>query len=158
MLEVGCERLVDRGDRPFVGVDVDVGLAGRDHRLDRERHALLKQRPTARRPVVRDLRVLVIGAADPVPDEAAYDREACLLDHDLDRVGDVGQPVADVGLLDPGPERLPADVKQPLSLSRDLADGERDGAVGDEAVERDAEIDGDQIAFARGPSRARVRV
>ena len=40
VLEMGRERAVDGRDRPLVVVDVDLGLAGGDHRLDRERHAL----------------------------------------------------------------------------------------------------------------------
>ena len=82
-------------------------------------------------------------------DEAADDREAGAFDDDLDGVGDVGEPVADARLLDAGGERLLADVEQPLRLGRDLADRQRDGAVGDEAVERDAEVERDQVALAR---------
>ncbi len=111
MLEVGREGLVDGRNRPFVGVHVDVGLAGRDHRFDRESHALLQQRPAARRAVIRDLRVLVVRPPDTVSDEAPHDGEARSLDDDLDGVRDVGEMVADAGLLDAGVEPFPADVE-----------------------------------------------
>ena len=55
----------------------------------------------------------------------------------------------DPGLLDAGAERLLADVEEPLRLGRDLADRHRDGAVGDEPVERDAEVERDQVALPR---------
>src|SRR4051794_16113463 len=42
VLEMRCERAVGGRDRPVVVVDVDVRAAGRDHRLDRDRHALLE--------------------------------------------------------------------------------------------------------------------
>ena len=42
VLEVRGEDLVDRGDRPVVVVDVDLGAAGGDHRLDREGHPLAR--------------------------------------------------------------------------------------------------------------------
>ena len=67
-------------------------------------------------------------------DEAPDDREACLLDDDLDGVRDVGEVVAGLRLLDAGRERLLADVEQPLRDRADLADRQRDGAVGDEPV------------------------
>jgi len=62
-------------------------------------------------------------------------------------VRDVGETVADPGLLDPRGERLAADVEQPLRIRRDLADRHRHSAVGHEPVESDAEIERDQIAF-----------
>src|SRR5438067_2736610 len=144
---MGGEGLVDGRDRPLVRVHIDVGLAGRDHRLDREGHAFLKTRAPPRRAVVRNLGVLVIRTADAVSDKDAHDGEARLLDDDLDGVRDVGEMVAGTRLLDPGVERLAADVEQPLRLGRDLADGQSHRAVGDEAVERDAEVDGDQVAL-----------
>ena len=47
---------------------------------------------------------------------------------------------------DPGGERVAAGLEQPLRLLGDVADGEREGAVGDVAVERDADVDRDQVA------------
>ena len=49
----------------------------------------------------------------------------------------------------PAPSASLADVEQPLRLGRDLAHRQRHGAVGDEPVERDAEIERDQVALAR---------
>ena len=62
VLEMGRKRAVDGRDRPVVVVDVDVGAAGGDHRLDRERHALAQHRAAARRDEVRHLRVLVVAS------------------------------------------------------------------------------------------------
>jgi len=85
-------------------------------------------------------------------DEASNNREARLLDHDLDGVGDVGEVVPDLSLLDAGGQCVLADGQQALGDGRDLADRHRDGAVGDEAVQRHAEVDGDQVAFLRAIS------
>ena len=49
--------------------------------------------------------------------------------------------------LDSGLEGGLADVEQPLRLGVDLPDGERVGGVGDEAVERDADVDRDHVAL-----------
>ena len=56
-------------------------------------------------------------------------------------------------LLDPGVERPLARLEQPLGLGRDLADRERPRRVGDEAVERDADVDREQVALLE-PVRA----
>jgi hypothetical protein len=42
--------------------------------------------------------------------------------------------------------RLPG-FEQPLRLVRDLADRERERRVADEAVERDADVDGEHVAL-----------
>ncbi len=105
--------------------------------------------PAAGLAVVRDLRLLVHRAADAVADEAADDREALLLGGDLDRVRDVGEPVADAALLDPGRERGLAALEQALGLLGDLADRERVGRVRDEAVERHADVHGEDVAVAQ---------
>ena len=81
-----------------------------------------------------------------MPDEGADDREAGRLDDGLHGVGDVADVVADARLLDPGVARLLADVEQPPRLVGDLTHGERVGAVGDQAVECDADVDRDQVA------------
>ena len=92
-----------------------------------------------------------------MPHEAPDDREAGILDDDLDRVRDVGHVVADPGLRDAGGERLLADVEEGARGGRDLADRERHCAVGDEPVKGDAEVDRDQVAFA-GPVLVRDAV
>ena len=50
-------------------------------------------------------------------------------------------------LLDAGRERRLARLQQPLRLRGDLADRERAGGVGDEAVERDADVDREDVAL-----------
>ncbi len=64
-------------------------------------------------------------------------------------MADVGDPVPLHRLGDPGVERLLADVEQAPGLGGDLADAEGVRAVGDEAVERDADVDRDHVAIAR---------
>ena len=66
----------------------------------------------------------------------------------LDRVRDVPDAVADDRLGDPRGERVLRDVEQPLILRLDLPDAERVRAVGDVAVERDADVDRDEVALA----------
>src|SRR5207245_10322137 len=61
VLEMGRQRAVLGGDRPFVLVEVDLRPARRDHRLDRQGHAGLEERAAARTAEVRDLRVLLVG-------------------------------------------------------------------------------------------------
>src|SRR5439155_10313366 len=139
-----------RRDRPFVRVHDDFGPARIYHRLDCERHPRQQLRTASGSAEIRYLWILVVRAADAVADEAADDREAGALDNVLDRMADVGDVVADARLLDPGGKRLLADVEQPLGLGRDLADPERIGAVGDQTVERDAEVDRDHVTL-RGP-------
>ena len=59
---------------------------------------------------------------------------------------DVADPVAETRLGDAGRERVLADVEQPLRLAVDRADAVGVGAVGDRAVEHDADVDRDQVA------------
>ena len=82
-----------------------------------------------------------------MPDEAADDREAVLLGGDLDRVRDVGEPVAGPALLDPSRKGGPAAFEQPLHVGGDLADRERVSRVGDEAVECDAHVHREDVAL-----------
>ena len=51
-----------------------------------------------------------------------------------------------LGLLDPGHERGLARLEEALRLVEDLADGVRPGGIGDEAAERDADVDRDDVA------------
>ena len=57
---------------------------------------------------------------------------------------------------DAGVARLLADLQQPARFGRDLADPERARAVGDQPVERDADVNGDEISL-RDPVAARNR-
>ena len=84
VLEVGGQGAVLGRDRPFVVVEVHVRAPGGDHRLDRKGHAGLELRAPAGLAEVRDLRLLVVGAADPVADQGAHDREAGTFHDQLD--------------------------------------------------------------------------
>src|SRR3954447_17098234 len=146
VLEMGRQRGIGGRDRPLVVVDVDVRGAGGDHRLDRDRHALLQLRAAVGRDEIRHLRILVHRAPDAVADEAADDAEARALRDRLDGLGDVADRVPEAGLLDPGLQSRAADVQQPLRVRRDRADGERPGGVRHEAVEGDADVDRQDVA------------
>ena len=63
---------------------------------------------------------------------------------------DVADAIVDDRLRDPGCERFLRDVEEPLILGLDLADAEGVGAVGDVRVERDADVDRDEVALADG--------
>src|SRR5216117_995204 len=104
VLEVACKRVVARVDRPAVVAREDAGLAGGDHRLDREGHPGREERAAAGLSEVRDLRLLVHRPPDPVADELADDREARLLGRALDSRRDVADPVPGARLSYPGLE------------------------------------------------------
>jgi hypothetical protein len=125
----------------------DVRASRVDHRLDRQRHPRKQLRAAAGGAEVRDLRILVVRAADAVADEAADDGESSALDHGLDGVPDVGHVVADARLVDARSQRLLADVEEPLRLGVDLADAEGVGAVRDEPIEGDADVDSDHVSL-----------
>ena len=105
--------------------------------------------PAPGRPVVRDLGILVHVAADAVADQRADDREAGVLDDRLHRVPDVGQVVAD-------PRRL--DRREQASAGTSPAAAARSGSTlpigsvtaesADEAAQRDADVDGEDVAVA----------
>ena len=137
---------VARRDRPAVLGEPDLGPPHRDHRLDRDRHPLRESRPAAGVAEVRDVRVLVVVAADAVAHEALDDREAGALHDDLHGVGDVADPVAEPRLGDPCGERVLAHVEEPLRLGVDRSDGERVRAVRDRAVEGHADVDRHEAA------------
>src|SRR5437588_8816163 len=144
---MGCQRAVLRRDRPLVVVKVDLGPARGDHRLDRKRHAGLQERPPTGLAEVRDLRLLVVRAADAVADERADDRETRALDDLLDGVRDVTDPVAGPRLLDAGSKGFLSHLEQAGGLGIDLADAESERAVRDEPGKRDADVDRDEVAL-----------
>src|SRR5829696_350242 len=145
-LEMGGERPVLGVDRPVVAADPDGRAPYVDHRLDGQDHALLERRALARRPEVRDLRVLMHVAADAVADELADDRKALLLDRGLHRVRDIAEAVADVALLDSIEQGLLRGAQEALGHRRYRADRDRDRRVGHPAVLDDADVDRQDVA------------
>ena len=99
-------------------------------------------------PKFGNVRILVVVAADAVPDEAADDGEPRSLDELLDRMRDVSDPVPDDRVGDSRGERVLGDVEQSLILLADRPHAERVRAVGDVAVERDADVDRHEVAVA----------
>ena len=101
-----AERRPSAGDDgPAVVEGLGLGAAGVDHGLDGEDVADLEPHPLAGRPVVRDLRVLVHGGADPVTDVLADHGEPGRLRLALDRGADVAELLAFDDLVDRGLER-----------------------------------------------------
>src|SRR5262245_63254472 len=93
VLEVGRQPSIAGGRRPAILLHVHFRTPRIDHGLDRQHQPLGE--PDSARPgtVVRHLGVLVELAADPVPDELAYQAEAPALRHVLAGAGagpDVG--------------------------------------------------------------------
>ena len=100
---------------------------------------------------VRDLRLLVHRAADPVADQVADDAKAARLDQGLDGMGDVADAIADLRLPDADVEGLLGGLEQPGDPRIDGADGHRDGVVADVAVGFDGDIERDDVAIAENP-------
>src|SRR5580692_93140 len=81
-----------------------------------------------------------------MPDERAYDREAGALDHLLDRVGDIADAISVLALRDACVQRLLGGGEQAVHLRLNVLDRERSRGVGNPAVERDTDVDGDAVA------------
>ena len=88
-----------------------------------------------------------IDAADSVADELADDTEAFGLTELLDGGGDVAEATADLALLDGLFEGGFGDFEEPSGLRRDLSDGIGDGGIGVVAIDDDATVDGEDVAF-----------
>src|ERR671916_3449523 len=147
VLEVGGERAVGGVDRPLVVlVEVYRVVAERDHGLYRERHAGQQLDTGSLLPVVRDLGILVHLAADPVRDEVADHPVALRLGDGLYGVPHVPEPVSGPHGVRGRPQALLRDLQQPARRLGHLADGDRDGRVGDEALVADADVYGEDVA------------
>src|SRR5437879_800060 len=116
VLPLRGEAVVLRHDGPAVGELTDAGLAGVDHRLDREGHARLKRQSGPRLAVVQDLRLLMEFPADAVAAELAHHREALSFGVRLDRRADVAQAGAGPYRADAEPHAFEGRVDQALCL------------------------------------------
>ena len=131
-----AERLPSgRHHGPLVAQRPGGGIPHRDHRLDRQGHALEQAWTAPRGPVVGHLRLLVEAGADAVPHQLAHHPESRALRHLLHRVADIPDVVPHPGLGDRRGERLAGHRHQPLGLRRDLAHGDGGGRVGVEALQ-----------------------
>src|SRR5438094_700679 len=147
VLKVGGQGAVRGADRPAVRLHEDLVAAGVDHGFDRQGHPRLEPRRGARRPKVRDLRVLVHLAADAMPDELPDDREAGRLDVLLDRGRDVAQVAAWPGLVDADVQGLLGHLQQAGRAGSDLADADGDADVRPEPLQDQAQVEADQVAL-----------
>src|SRR5579862_2255119 len=143
---MGSQRAIGRDDRPAIREHADVAAAEREHRLDREAHPGPELGAAVAGPVVRDLRLLVHVAADPVADEVPDDAVAVRLRDVLDRSPDVGDVVAGQRGGDAGHHAEAGGIHQLPDRGLDLADDERPGAVAVPAVDDRADIDRDELA------------
>ena len=87
-------------------------------------------------------------APDAVTAEVRVDGVAVGMRHLGDRVRDVADAIADDGGRDRGIQRPLGRVDEREILVARGADDERDGGVGDPAVDRDGEVERHQIAVA----------
>src|SRR5262249_27304775 len=134
VLEVGRQPSIAGGRRPAILLHVHFRTSRIDHGLDRQHQPLGE--PDSARPgtVVRHLGGLVELAADPVPDELAYQAEARALRHVLDGAGDVPDVGSRPDGLDAGRERGGGHGHQSLRLRGDGADGHRPRGIPEVAV------------------------
>src|SRR5690606_11644962 len=124
-----------------------------DHRLDGQGEPLDELGALAGPAEVRDVGRLVHGRADAVPDVVLDDavrraRGAHVL---LDRVRDVGDPAAQPGGGDAGPQRGLGDLEQRRDLAGDRADGHRDRGVAVPPVDDRTAVDGDHVTLGEDP-------
>src|SRR5688572_10660135 len=138
-------------DGPAVGQLADAGLAGVDHRLDREGHARLERHAGAGAPVVQDLRLLVELAADAVAAEFAHHRIAVLLGVRLDGGAQVAQPRARAHLADAEPHAFVRHLDQAARLYARLADIEHAARVAVKAVLDHGDVDVEDVAGLENP-------
>jgi hypothetical protein len=141
--------MVGGDDRPAVGELADVALAGVNHRLDREGHALDELEPLPGLAVVQDLRLLVEAPSDAVAAELAHHAVAVRLGVLLDREADVAEGRARMHRADALPHALVGDLAQATRLHRGLADVEHAAGVAVPAVLDDGDVDVDDVAIAQ---------
>ena len=150
------QRTVAREDRPSVLAHTHLRASGSHHRLDGQNHALLEQRALARRSIVGHLRVLVHAPADTVPDQRADHGQPGALGRLLDGAGDIAHAGTRDALSDARQQRGFGAGEEVLRLRGDLVNSEGPRRIGHPALERDADVDRDNVvAFqAVGPRDA----
>ncbi|CAO5231769.1 hypothetical protein FAGKG844_160039 [Frankia sp. AgKG'84/4] len=158
VLGVGGEAAVVGDDRPVVGQHLGVRRAHRDHRLDRQREPLDQPDAPARTAVVEHVGGLVHLGADAVAAVVVDDAVAARADVPFDRGADVGEPAAELGGRQAGPQRALTGLDHRENLGRDLADGDSDRRVAVPAVDDRAAVDRDDVALAQHPLAAGDRV
>src|SRR5574344_1292486 len=148
VLEVSREAAVGGDDGPAVVQDLRplAALRQADHRLVRNRHPGLQDKLGARLSEVRNLRILVDGAADAVSDPVADDAEAGVQGHFLDRVADVPEMDAGAGGLDAGFEAPLRGLDELQDLGVGHAERDCAGGVAGKAVAEDADVGLHEVA------------
>src|SRR5712671_1358732 len=146
VLEVGRQRAIARDDGPAVRLDLDVGSAEGQHRLDCQADARREGQPADAGAVIRNLRLLVHLRADPVADELADDAVAAWRGDVLDRGRDVADAGARDGHGDPGHHRQASRFDEGFDLCRRSSDNERPRAVAVPSVVDRAGVDRHDLA------------
>jgi hypothetical protein len=136
-------------ERPAVVELPHLGVAGRDHRLDRDHEPLGQRLVVGRIVEVEDGRGLVQAHADPMAGQLAQDREAAALDLRLDRRADRVARDARAGDRDPLAQGDLGSGDHPRRRRPRLADRQRDAGVGVVAVELGRDVELDDVAVAQ---------
>lgn len=147
MLVVGCQAAVACAVAPLVCVAGDVPVAGGDHRLNGDGHALAQAKAAIRRAVIEHRRIFVHFAPNAVTGQVADDAIAVAFSHLLHRVTHVTQPLARDSLPCARKEALLRDVNQALRFRRNFANAHREGTVGLPAVQHQTAVDGQDLPF-----------
>ncbi len=121
-------------------------FAGIDHGFHGKGHPLLQLQAGAGLPIVQDLRILVVDAADAMAAVLADHREIQGFDVFLDGVADVAQARPGLDRADAAPHGLEAHLGQALGRHRGLAHVVHAAGVAVEAVLDDGDIDIDDVA------------
>jgi hypothetical protein len=100
---------------------------------------------------VQDIGGVVIDAADAMADEIPDHAIAVPFGMPLDRVADIAQPIARLGLLDPEHQAFVGDVDQPPRLHRHLADQIHAARIAMPAVNDRGQVDIDDITVFQRP-------
>src|SRR6266478_5722632 len=103
-------------DGPAVGELADRGLAGVDHRFDREGHPGLEARAGSGAPIVQHLRLFVEFTPDSMAAELAHHAVPMAFGMLLDRRADVAEKSAGPHRPDAEPHALVGGLAQPLCL------------------------------------------
>src|SRR5688500_8057411 len=121
--------MVGGDDGPAVAQLADVALAGVDHRLDGEGHALGEPHALSGAAVMEDLRFLVEAPPDAVAAEFAHHAEAAAFGVALDGGADVPERDSGANHLDAAPHALVGGLAQSTRLHRGLAHVEHAAGV-----------------------------
>ena len=136
MLEMSCGHAIAGAYAPAVGLQIDVALAHRNHRLDGDAHGGFQQRSVATASVVGHLRVFMHLAAYAVTCEFAHHAIAEAFSVVLHGSADITHMAAGNSLFYSFIERCLCHFQQLFHIVGDFAHAERIAGVAVVAVEQ----------------------